>query len=51
MLIGIILLLTSLTLWDNLQTYIYFDNRVLFILLIALIFSYNKEQINTLGLK
>jgi len=44
MLIGIILLLTTLTLWDNLQTYIYFDSRLFFILLITIIFSYNKEQ-------
>jgi proton-translocating NADH-quinone oxidoreductase chain L len=44
MLIGIILLVTTLTLWDNLGTYLFFDNRVLFILLIALIFSYNKKE-------
>ena len=44
MLIGIILLLTTLTLWNNLQSYIHFDNRLLFILLITIIFSYNKEQ-------
>jgi proton-translocating NADH-quinone oxidoreductase chain L len=51
MLIGIILLLTSLTLWDNLQTYIFFDNRLLFIVLIAIIFNYNKEQRNIFILK
>jgi len=44
MLIGIIVLVTTLTLWDNLQSYVFFDNRLLFILLIVLIFSYNKEQ-------
>ena len=48
MLIGIILLVTTLTLWDNLETYLFFDNRVLFILLIALIFSYNKKEENIL---
>jgi proton-translocating NADH-quinone oxidoreductase chain L len=48
MLIGIIFLVTILTLWDNLQTYLFFDNRVLFILLIALIFSYNKGEKNAL---
>ena len=48
MLIGIILLLTFLTLWDNLQSYIYFDNRLLIILLITIIFSYNKEKNITL---
>jgi proton-translocating NADH-quinone oxidoreductase chain L len=44
MLLGIILLLTFSTLSDSLQSYIYFDNRLLFILLLIIIFSYNKEQ-------
>ena len=51
MLISIILLLTSLSLWDNLQAYIFFDNRLLFILLITIIFSYNKERKNVVVLK
>ena len=44
MLIGIILLLTSLTLWENFQSYLYFDNKLLFILLLIISFSYNKKQ-------
>jgi proton-translocating NADH-quinone oxidoreductase chain L len=44
MLLGFIILLTSLTLWDNMQIYLYFDNRLLFILLISLLFNYNKEK-------
>jgi NADH-ubiquinone oxidoreductase chain 5 len=48
MLIGIILLVTTLTLWDNLQTYLFFDNRIVFILLIALIFNYNKKEESSL---
>jgi proton-translocating NADH-quinone oxidoreductase chain L len=43
-LLGFILLLTSLSLWDNMQIYLYFDNRLLFILLLTLLFNYNKEK-------
>lgn len=51
MLLGIISLVTLFTLWDNLQTYIFFDNRVLFILLITIIFSYNKNSAKSLVTK
>ena len=44
MLLGIISLITLLTLWDNFQSYLFIDNRVLFILLVILIFSYNREE-------
>lgn len=46
MLLGVILLITVLISWNNLQTYFYFDNRVFFILLISIIFpfSFNNQR-------
>ena len=42
MLVGILSLLTLLTLWDNIQTYLFFDNRVLFVLVILLLLDLKK---------
>jgi proton-translocating NADH-quinone oxidoreductase chain L len=51
MLLGILFLLTSLTLFDNLQEYFYFDSRILFIIAIAFVFSYNKNTTTALSVK
>jgi len=51
MLLGIIFLLASLTLFDNLQTYLFFDNRLFFILIMILIFNYNKDKVTALSIK
>ena len=44
MLLGIIFLVTSLSLWSNLEMYLFFDNRLLFILILIIIFNYNTNK-------
>jgi NADH-ubiquinone oxidoreductase chain 5 len=51
MLIGILGILTVLTLWDNIQTYVFFDTRLLFIFLILLTFKMNLGSVNALSTK
>jgi hypothetical protein len=42
MIVGILFLLTVLTSWDSIQSIIFFDNRLLFILVVLLVLNLNK---------
>ena len=46
MIVGILFLLTVLTSWDSIQSIIFFDNRLLFILIVLLVLNLNKENLN-----